>query len=311
MQSNVTLLRLFDLPVFSSVKEFAELAHLDPERVNYIQKSAHRFYKKFTIPKYPTGRREILAPNVEVKAIQAWILRYILDKLKPSDYATAFRQNINLLDNVKPHTSNRYFLCLDLKNFFPSIKYHRVREVFKLIGYSDHASDFLSNLCTAYKTLPQGAITSPALSNLITAKLDRRLAGLCSQKGITFTRYADDITFSCNNPAILKQTFRIIRKIIGSEQFEINKGKIRFSGPSQKCEVTGLTKNSAEPKFSIGRKRIRAIRAEMHRLVTKGEGFRYKHEFQIDGLISYVRMISPQQAVVLETYRNKLRDKYQ
>jgi len=140
MRSNAKLLRLTDRTVFSSLQERCERAHLDEARVRIIANEAHRFYKRYNLPKKTGGFRVIYQPTAEVKAIQVWILRNILDKLKPSSVATAFVKNISLRMNVEPHTRNRYFLCYDLADFFPSISSYQLAELFGVIGYSKEAS---------------------------------------------------------------------------------------------------------------------------------------------------------------------------
>ena len=198
---NKPLLRLMSLPVFSDEKELAEVMHVDFRLIRKFCGGQKYFYRRYTIPKSNGKRREILQPCKDLKALQSWILRNILDRLAPTPYATAYVKDKNLLHNVSPHSANRYFLCLDLEDFFPSISDGRVANIFRLIGYSWRAAFFLSALCTCDGGLPQGAVTSPALSNLVAAKLDRRIAGFTSRRNIVYTRYADDITLSSNNPA--------------------------------------------------------------------------------------------------------------
>ena len=108
-------------------------------------------------------------------------------------------------DNVSPHKTNRYFICIDLEDFFPSISLNRVRKLFLLLGYSTRAVNILTRLCTCGEGLPQGAVTSPAISNLVVSKLDRRIGGYTSRRNIAYTRYADDITISCNNYILLNK----------------------------------------------------------------------------------------------------------
>ncbi len=237
MNSNFALLRLMDLPVFSDQKELAELMHVDRGLVVMLSEFSRRYYKRYSIPKSNGTLREIRQPRKDLKGIQAWILRNILDKLSPSPYATAYILQRGILGNVSPHSNNRYFICLDLEDFFPSISIRRVAKVFSLIGYSNKAAPTLANLCTCDGNLPQGAVTSPSLSNLIAAKLDRRIAGYTSRRNIIYTRYADDLTFSSNNPKVLCQSLSIVLKIIKSEHFKLNLDKLRVLGPRKRCSI--------------------------------------------------------------------------
>lgn len=302
MKSNITLLRLFDLPVFSSEIELASLLHVDVGRLRILANESFRFYKRYEIPKKTGGTRLITQPTREAKAIQAWILRNVLEKLQPSGAATAFRRGLGLTANATPHAANRYFLGLDLEDFFPSITSARVSGLFRSIGYSDCASEFMAKLCTVFYRLPQGAVTSPYLSNLVCLRFDRRVMGYTNRRNITYTRYADDLTFSGNDPEVLRRSAATLRGIVCSEGFRINNSKTHLSGPSGRCEVTGLVKNAANPRFGPGRKRYRLLRAEIHRFMRHGSGQRYKTEAQLLGALSFLRGIDPDACARLERY---------
>ena len=209
MADNVALLRLLNLPVFCNQTELASLMHVNPGLIGAINKSPHKFYRRYNILKSDGSPRENRQPREDLKSIQAWILRNILDKLSTSPYATAYIKEKNIVDNVSPHCNHRYFVSLDLEDFFPSISMRRVANIFHLIGYSKQSSSILSRLCTCKGNLPQGAVTSPALSNIVAAKLDRRIAGYTSKRNITFTRYSDDITLSSDNRYVLCKSVSI------------------------------------------------------------------------------------------------------
>ena len=207
-----------------------------------------------------------------------------------SPFATAYVKEKNLYHNVSPHSANRYFLCLDLEDFFPSISVERVRNIFRLIGYSWKTSFFLSALCTCNGGLPQGGVTSPALSNLAAAKLDRRIAGFTSRRNIVFTRYADDITLSSNNPASLCKALPTVMRIIQNERFTVNTDKTKMVGPRRRCKITGLVKNTDEPRFGIGKWKKRQMRAIMHNLLVKGKrDQKYDSTESILGWLSFLK----------------------
>ncbi len=189
-----------------------------------------------------------------------------------------------LLDNVSPHSGNRYFLCLDLEEFFPSISYGRVKDLLLVLGYSAEAATVLTRLCTCKYSLPQGGVTSPSLSNLIAATLDRRIGGYTSKRHIVYTRYADDITLFSNRTEVLHNALPTILNIIKSEKFKPNMKKLRFMGPRRKCLITGLVKNSSEPNFGIGKKKKRHMRAVIFNTYIKLiEDKEYKNRESIDG----------------------------
>ena len=310
MKSNIELLRLMNLPVFSDEKELASLIHIDSGRIKILGNYSHRYYRKYKIPKSNGETREIKQPRKDLKGIQAWILRNILDKLNPTIFATAYIKGKNISNNVFPHCNNKYFMLLDLEEFFPSISIRRTAKIFSLIGYSNKAVYILSMLCTCNGSLPQGAVTSPSLSNLIAAKLDRRIAGYTSKRNIIYTRYADDITLSSNNPAILCKSLPIILKIIKSEHFKPNMDKLRVLGPRKRCSITGLIKNNAEPKFGIGKKKKRLIRAVMHHFLfdlTKDN--KYTSEESILGWLNYLKSVDKESFGQMNNYWARLRNK--
>ena len=147
------------------------------------------------------------------------------------------------------------------------------------------------------------AQTSPSLSNLIASQLDRRLIGYTSRIGLTYTRYADDICISTNDPVVLKKAIYRIQKIIINEHFEINTQKTRLCGPSKKVSVTGLVKNTNGPKFSIGRNVERRMRAIMHALKVKGKpDINYPTEESILGWLSYLKSVDSIKAAKLSNY---------
>jgi hypothetical protein len=308
MRINTELLRLMDLPVFSDEKELASLIHIDPGWIKILSNYSRRYYKKYKIPKSNGKMREIKQPRKDLKGIQAWILRNILDRLNPTIFATAYIKDKNILSNVAPHCNNKYFMLLDLEEFFPSISIRRVAKIFSLIGYSEKAVYILSMLCTCDGSLPQGAVTSPSLSNLIAAKLDRRIAGYISKRNIIYTRYADDITLSSNNPAILCQSLPIILKIIKSEHFDPNMNKLRVLGPRKRCSITGLIKNNSKPKFGIGKKKKKLMRAVMHHfLFDLSKDDKYTNEESILGWLNYLKNVDEVSFKQVNSYWERLK----
>jgi len=312
MNGNPYLLRLLNLPVFSNSRELAEAMHIDPAQIILFNRYAHagHYYYEYEIPKSNGGSRTINQPGRRLKAIQAWILRNILDKLTPSPHATAFEKGKNLKDNVVAHSNNSYFLCMDLEDFFPSIKTWRVIHIFSLVGYPTRAAATLGNLCTCKNCLPQGGVTSPSLSNLIAGKLDRRMAGYTSRRNIIYTRYADDMTFSCNNPRVLCRALPMLRKIVKTSGFKVNNKKQRMFGPRRRCLITGLVKNNSEPRFGIGRKKKRHIRAVLHNLIIKGNSDdTYRDENSVLGWLNYLKSVDGDSFQQMNNYYEHLKQK--
>lgn len=153
-------------------------------------------YTRFTIPKRRGGERTIEAPSDALKALQRTILHKLLNPLPAHPAATGFVPGRSIVDNARPHAAQGVVINLDLADFFPSITVKRVRGVFRRRGWSRGPAAILANICTHEGRLPQGAPTSPALSNLVCWLMDARLAGLANAFGGHYTRCADDITIS-------------------------------------------------------------------------------------------------------------------
>lgn len=231
--------------------------------------------------------------------------------MSPSDNATAFTIGRTLLSNVTPHVYNRYFVCIDIQDFFPSIEYGRVRTLFETIGYRELAAHALTSLSVCVDGLPQGGVTSPAISNLVCSKLDRRLAGMASRRNITYTRYADDMTLSSNNRNALNKGIDLALDIVSSEGFTPHPDKLRVMGPRIHCRVTGLVKNSSEPRFGIGRKKKRQVRAAMHRIATgRIADFKYSTTTAIEGWLAYLHSVDQPSYQQMATYWSLLKDRY-
>jgi RNA-directed DNA polymerase len=304
-------MQLLGFPTFRSVRELAALIRIDARRLNLIVSRPERFYRKYRIPKRRGGWRLIHSPNKEMKAVQAWILRNILDKLSTSPYATAYVKGRGLLDNVSPHMSNRYFLSVDIRNFFPSVGSFRVRHLFETVGYSKLAANNLSRICSYFSRLPQGAVTSPTLSNLICLRLDRRLAGLVSRRNVVFTRYADDITLSTNNRNVLPRLLPLVYQILREEGFEPHQEKTRILGPRTRCAITGLVKNSSDPAFGVGKRKKTAMRAVIHNFLARGRAHPdYPSEASIEGWVQFLKNVDTASYTQMLRYWNAQKRKY-
>lgn len=184
--------------------------------------SATTHWRRFLIPKKTGGLRKISAPMPRLKQAQHWVLHEILEKLPTHDAAHGFVAGRSIVTNARPHIGRQVVVNLDLKDFFPTVSWIRVRGLFRSFGYSLEASTVLALLCTEAEVdeveidgkrwfvhrsapdaapgtiarfLPQGSPCSPAITNLICVRLDQRLTGLARKLGFTYTRYADDLTF--------------------------------------------------------------------------------------------------------------------
>jgi retron-type reverse transcriptase len=227
-----------------------------------------------------------------MKAVQYWILKSILQYLPLHPAATGFRKDQNVLKNAQVHKNNKYFLCFDIDDFFPSIKYPFVYTIFNSLGYNKHVSHILASLCTFNGYLPQGGVTSPTLSNLCCVTLDRRISGYCGPRNISYTRYADDMTFSSMNSKRLVGLYRRAKAIIEDEHFVLNEAKTRYMGPARRREITGIVVGDGQA--GIGRRLERKLRASIYNSSQAKQlnGIGWTDE-QLKGWISYMNSVDP------------------
>lgn len=287
-----------------SVDDFANQSRLSVGKIRYLSATAKSHYKVYPIPKVSGKSRLISQPSRELKAVQAWILRNILDKLSSSPCSKGFEVGASILENARPHIGSNYLLTIDLEDFFPSVTASKVYGVFSSVGYNKDLAILLTNLCTYGGGLPQGAPTSPKLANLVCAKLDARIQGYAGPRGIVYTRYADDMTFSAHTASKIRKVKHFIGTIIDDEGFKINHKKTALCGTKRQKKVTGLI--ISENFVGIGRVKYREIRAKLHHLFTsKSSDFSH-----VNGLLSYIYSVDRRAYNKLYTYIVGLRRKY-
>ena len=227
-------------------------------------KSIDLEYRSFYIPKRSGGRRLIHAPNPALKSIQRKILRRLLRGLRTHPCAVGFEPGKSIVSGACQHTGQSVVCRFDLVDFFPTIRAKRIYRYFRAIGWNDPSSRLLVALTTRNGVLPQGAPTSPRLSNLVNWRMDARLEALAINYWGAYTRYADDITISTSKSDadvhdLVKCTLRIIRSC-GYEPHIGKKFDVRRS--HQRQSVTGLVVNDG---VQLPRERRRWLRAVKHR----------------------------------------------
>jgi RNA-directed DNA polymerase len=257
-------------------------------RLEYIMN--HPSYQFFTIEKKKGGNREIYAPDPELKKIQKQ-LNYFLQAyylaVKPKEvYGFVINPHYlgeycNIVENATHHVGKKHLLNIDLKDFFPGISANRVRAVFRseIFGFNDQISTALTLLTTFQGKLPIGAPTSPVISNFVCHQLDTELTGFCQIHNLTYTRYADDLTFSSNDPIIPLMIEGIVNQI-RNNHFEINTRKTRLTANNRKQSVTGITVNE---KVNVDRKLLKKIRAMSHDLSMNGIVSATRNHFDVKG----------------------------
>lgn len=229
-------------------------------------------YKTFSIKKKSGAERTINAPVNGLKTILR-SLNFVLQCIyKPHEAATGFVLDKSIVDNARKHVGHNYVLNIDLKDFFHSFDRNRVKmgiwyDFFQLDKTKEPLAFLLASLCThpfeadgEIKTLlPQGSPTSPTLTNILCKKLDRRLNGLANRFGATYTRYADDITFSSPHNIYTNETFTAeLNRIIEEDQkLKINPKKTRLQKAGYQQEVTGLVVNE---KVNVHKRYVKQLR---------------------------------------------------
>ncbi len=246
-------------------------------------------YREFTIPKFAGGTRRILAPAPELKTLQRRILTRILGRLKAHSAAHGFERKRSIVTNAAPHAEQAVVVSLDLKDFFSSTPAKRVRDYFAGIGWNRESTALLTGLCTHGGSLPQGAPTSPRLSNLLNVRLDARLAGLAARHGAAYTRYADDLTFSfgVDSHTAVHLLVRAAKAVIEDEGYRLHmKKKLAIRRSHQRQEVTGLVVNEG---IALPREIRRWLRAMRHRAALGRESTLTPS--QLEGWNSFEKMV--------------------
>lgn len=254
------------LPVIFDQQHLSYLLCMEHRNLRQLVKSASSYYKYFAIKKRRGGLRRIMSPYSELRDVQTWIKENILDKIELPNCVKAFVKGRNIMENAKMHEGRKYILKVDITNFFESIGVRQVYVAFRKMGYDRSVAVWLANLCTAkiedykyeqledqeeiqklfndlyHKSEPflvQGAPTSPGLANIICNRMDKRMMGLANKHGFTYSRYADDMTFSADKKDRLPKV-SMIRKIVETEGFHLNDEKIELLHEGNRQIVTGL-----------------------------------------------------------------------
>lgn len=269
------------LPPIFELRHLSGLIGVDEAVIVRIAQTPETFYRNFEIPKRLGGTRTISVPSPTALTIQRWVLTEILSKLDIHSRSFGFVPKRSVVDNAREHLGQKVHLKLDLKDFFPSIKFNRVMKVFLSAGYPVSIAYFLARICCVNKSLPQGAATSPTLSNLVAKRLDIGLAAYSSERDLTYTRYADDLTFSGDK--ISSTEISQISYIINQQGFYLNEKKTLLLGEKSKKIVTGVSITSG--KLALPRRTVREIKLETYHLIKNGYFVHSKAKGKFDPLL--------------------------
>ena len=204
------------------------------------------FYRSFSIKKRRGGERIINSPFASLDFIQKKIYQSLYHDERFHHSAYAFVKGKNAILHAKEHISSSELLTLDIEDFFGTITQKKVIQALDVIGFSSAASFYISSLCCLENKLPQGASTSPLLSNIIFTPVDIRLSALARHFGVTYSRYADDLAFS--GEKIPFKLYSYISEILASSGFSINNEKTNFKKYNSKKIITGVSISSGSLK---------------------------------------------------------------
>ena len=288
------LLTILGLNRGYDVDELARRLDVSVEKLKSIQPS----YREFNIPKRSGGTRTITAPDGELKNLQRTILRRLLDRLRPHPSAVGFERGESFVTNAARHCGKAIVVHFDIRHFFPSTKSKRVYYYFRKVGWNRQATRLITKLVTWQGSLPQGAPTSPRLSNLVNYRLDVRLAQLCKGYEATYTRYADDITISLGDELWdLHPLIAAVITIIREEGYEPHlRRKFSVRRQQHQQRVTGLVVNE---RVNLPRKTRRWLRAVEHRMRLRDEPLSSAKEptlspAQLEGWRGVIEMVERQ-----------------
>lgn len=302
------------LPPMEQAQELAAAMGITLEELRFLaferRVSRISHYRRFAMPKKTGGERIISAPMPRLKRAQYWVLDNVLARAPVHPAAHGFMKGRSIVTNALPHVGKAVVINLDLKNFFPSIGMPRIKGVFTELGYSEQVATTLALLCTEAPTeevsvdgekfyvahgmraLPQGAPSSPALTNILCRRLDARLQGAAAKLGFTYTRYADDLTFS-GDAAARKLSGKLlwrVKQIVAAEGFTPHPEKQHVMRSAQRQSVTGVVVNE---KPSLDRDTLRRFRATLFQVEKDGpDGKQWNGNTNvIDALEGYAQFI--------------------
>lgn len=265
MENNKENLKI-EFPIINSLKDISSDIKIEILILNRMLKFPEIFYREFSIPKRNGQKRNIKAPYPVIDLVQRYILNNILKKIDISNYATGFVEKKSILDNVSPHINSTCFLKLDIENFFPSISINRVIPIFQNLKYKNSISYCLAKFCTLNNSLPQGACTSPYISNIIAKGIDHRIVNIVTKYNLIYTRYADDIIIS--GAYIPNNLVGFLESVINEEGFKLNAKKTKLLLNRNHVIITGISINNS--KLTLPRKTKRQLRKDAYYILQNG-----------------------------------------
>jgi len=263
----------------------AELGYL----YDHMPDNVRRVYRTTA----PGKTREIFKPSAKLLKVQKAMNTNLLQRIKLPDPVHGSRKGRSHLTGAALHVGKEVIASLDIKNFFPSIHYKRVYNLFRELGCAPDIARILTRLTTFENRLPQGFATSSSIANLILSTLDSRLESLCAAHRLTYTRYVDDIVVSGNYR--VEDLGRLFVKIVKESGFSVQPDKIRIMRKGTRQEVTRVLVNR---KLNVPREEIRELRAILHNCQVYGPSSQTEMSLEwfqqhLRGRINYIIQVNP------------------
>ncbi|MHB8270591.1 reverse transcriptase domain-containing protein [Bradyrhizobium sp.] len=260
----------------SSASDFYAYLGVGAGERKFLEKHALHRYKRVNVPKRRGGTRLLMVPERRLKFLQRKTHQLLLELYRPRSPVHGFVKLKGAISNANEHQKRPYLVNIDIRNFFGVISRRRVRGMLVSMGLPDDTADAVCSICVTANQLPQGAPTSPILSNLVAYRLDRDLMKLAKEYRLRYTRYADDISFSSYAPPLAlfnaglptpgrvkpDQLSVALSAAFSSNDFEVAADKVWFAGPKTRKEVTGLVVNEFT---NVRRTFVRNLRAALYK----------------------------------------------
>jgi retron-type reverse transcriptase len=282
------------------IQQIARTTKLDEQELRHLAASANRRYKVYEIPKRNIGMRKIEHPSREIKALQRWIAKVIVGRFPVHHAATAYQKGSGIRENAERHRTSKYTNRYDFANFFPSFKQKSVEQFIQSesekLGMILAPDDlqFVGNIVCRNGRLTIGAPSSPTITNTMMFDFDQSLFGFCHSKGLVYTRYADDLFISSNEPGKLEKLEKQIleaKRGIPHLSLRLNRKKTAYLSKKYGRQITGVNITS-DHKLSIGRDRKREIKALVHQWINNKLDVSKVHYMR--GLLAFARDIEPE-----------------
>ncbi|MBU0471456.1 MAG: retron St85 family RNA-directed DNA polymerase [Nanoarchaeota archaeon] len=257
---------------------------ISPRLISYIIYKRPEHYRQFEIGKRGGGTRNICSPRVFLKTIQYWILDYLLFALKIHPSCNSYQKGKSIITNASDHVGKNYVANIDIKDFFNSISERSISKFLCNQGYDAGFSELISKLVTLNDGLPQGAPTSPHISNAFMYQFDEKIFKFCEKLKMVYSRYADDMTISGSNKKDIIRGIGFAKQYLDSMGLSLNESKTRIASKGGQQKVTGIVVNS---HISPPRMFRRKIRAMFHNAYKNPKEYRDK-QGQLKGYLCYL-----------------------